>query len=168
MHQEGGANGLESLLSQEAEDSLPEFKKKRPKYYYYYNWMRQRVIQACGELPSVITEKLIRIDATELDMLLTYPTGIKTQVRFPHYSKFYEFVCRLPCISCAVRKQAALALPLPRIWCFFFICLEQLMSEYCKRLCMAQNNQDVKLVRCSLRCYCLSGDVASVFATCTK
>lgn len=77
--QAGGVAELERLLAQEKADALPEYLKQRPKYYYYYNWMRERVVQSCGELPGPVMEKLIRIDATELDMLLTYPTGIKQQ-----------------------------------------------------------------------------------------
>ena len=64
----------------EAEEALPEFKRVRPKYYYYYNWMRERVAHSCGQLPPPVVEKLIRVDATELDMLLTYPKGIQQQV----------------------------------------------------------------------------------------
>ena len=71
---------MEQLLAIEKEEALPEYKRKRPKYHYYYKWMRERVSQACGELPPPVIEKLIRIDATELDMLLTYPNGIKQQV----------------------------------------------------------------------------------------
>ena len=78
--QAGGSKALEKLLAWEAEDALPEFKRARPKYYHYFNWMRERVCQSCGQLPPPVVEKLIRIDATELDMLLTYPKGITQQV----------------------------------------------------------------------------------------
>ena len=53
--------------------------------------MRERVTQSCGELPGPVLEKLIRIDATELDMLLTYPTGIKQQARV-HLSQNHRAV----------------------------------------------------------------------------
>lgn len=78
--QAGGSIALQALLRKEEEEALPEFKRVRPKYYYYYNWMRERVATAVGQLPPPVVEKLIRIDATELDMLLTYPTGIQQQV----------------------------------------------------------------------------------------
>lgn len=78
--QAGGSNALQELLKREEEEALPEFKRVRPKYHYYYNWMRERVAHSCGQLPPPIMEKLIRIDATELDMLLTYPNGIQQQV----------------------------------------------------------------------------------------
>lgn len=80
MLQMGGFMALEEVLAHEAEEALPEYKKRRSKYYYYYKWMRDRVTKACGELPAPVLEKLICIDATELDMLLTYPNGIKQQV----------------------------------------------------------------------------------------
>lgn len=78
--QAGGSKSLQDLLAKEEEEALPEFKRARPKYYYYYNWMRERVTRACGQLPAPVLEKLIRIDATELDMLITYPKGIQRQV----------------------------------------------------------------------------------------
>ena len=81
--QAGGSSALEALLQKEADDALPEFLKPRPKYFYYYKWMRQRVLQHCGELPGPVMDKLLTLDATELDMLLTYPSGIKQQVRSP-------------------------------------------------------------------------------------
>ena len=39
--QTGGSAGLQQHLAQEAEAALPEFKRKRPKYYYYFEWMRK-------------------------------------------------------------------------------------------------------------------------------
>lgn len=81
--QAGGSEGLQALLAREEEEALPEFRKSRPKYFYYYNWMRERVSKSCGLLPPAVVEKLIRIDATELDMLLTYPKGIQRQVGRP-------------------------------------------------------------------------------------
>ena len=80
--QAGGCNELQLLLEAEAEEALPEFRKARPKYYYYYNWMRERVLEHCGQLPGPVVEKIIRIDATELDMLLTYPKGVQQQAGF--------------------------------------------------------------------------------------
>lgn len=85
MPQEGGAKALQDLLAREKEEALPEFRRARPKYYYYYNWMRERVLEHCGQLPAPVLEKLIRVDATELDMLLTYPTGVKRQVHSLSY-----------------------------------------------------------------------------------
>ena len=34
---------LSSLLSREAQDSLPEVMRPRPKYYHYYKWTTKRI-----------------------------------------------------------------------------------------------------------------------------
>jgi hypothetical protein len=78
--QAGGSKGLQKWLDDEAERNKPEFKKQRPKYFYYYEWMKERIGEHCGELPPCIVTKLLAMDANELDMLLTYPKGIKQQV----------------------------------------------------------------------------------------
>lgn len=79
--QAGGSRGLEELLADQAEEAKPEFLRKRPKYFYYYQWMRERLDACCGELPAPVVDKLLLLDATELDMLLTHPKGIQQQVR---------------------------------------------------------------------------------------
>ena len=43
--QERGSAGLEALLAAEKEERMPEFLRKRPKFYYYYEWMRKRIGQ---------------------------------------------------------------------------------------------------------------------------
>ena len=48
--QERGSAGLEALLAAEKEEGLPEFLRKRPKYYYYYEWMRKRINEQVGSL----------------------------------------------------------------------------------------------------------------------
>ena len=40
----------------------------------------QRITEACGELPAPIMDKLLTLDATELDMLCTHPAGVQQQV----------------------------------------------------------------------------------------
>lgn len=57
--QEAGSAGLEAWLAAEAERRVPEYKKRWPKYYYYYEWMRERVAAACGELPAPVIDKLL-------------------------------------------------------------------------------------------------------------
>lgn len=84
------------MLADEREAALPEFKRTRPKYYYYYKWMREQVTQHCGRLPDPVLEKAVRIDATELDMLLSYPAGIQQQVichpsAFPSLISYHKF-----------------------------------------------------------------------------
>lgn len=71
---------MEQCLEEEAERNKPEFMKARPKYYYYYEWMSERISQHCGSLPPCVVAKLLAMDATELDLLLTYPKAIKQQV----------------------------------------------------------------------------------------
>jgi hypothetical protein len=41
--QAGGAAGLEAALRAELLAARPEFLRQRPKYYYYYEWMRKRI-----------------------------------------------------------------------------------------------------------------------------
>ena len=74
-----GSTGLRAHLACVAEEALPEFKRKRPKYHYYFEWMRKRIEESCGQLPDPVMDKLLTHDATELDMLCTYPAGIQRQ-----------------------------------------------------------------------------------------
>ncbi len=78
--QEGGSEALDEWLEAEKERNLPEFKKRRPKYYYYFEWMKERISQHCGELPAPVLDKLLNIEAGELDTLLNYPKGIQAKV----------------------------------------------------------------------------------------
>lgn len=48
----GGAAGLFARLAEEAAAQLPEFLQPRPKYYHYFNWMRERITQALGAPPE--------------------------------------------------------------------------------------------------------------------
>ena len=77
---EGGAEGLRQWLEDEKEKKLPEFMRKRPKYYYYYEWMKKRIHEHYPELPPPVVDKLLTTDADELDLLLQYPQAIKGQV----------------------------------------------------------------------------------------
>ena len=80
VEQEEGTRGLESWLAAEKERALPEFKRKRPKYYYYYEWMKERIATHCGALPEPVLDKLLNVEAGELDTLLTYPAGVQAKV----------------------------------------------------------------------------------------
>ena len=60
--QEEGSAGVERWLAAEAEAALPEFKRKRPKYYYYYEWMRERIAGHCGALPEPVLDKLLTLE----------------------------------------------------------------------------------------------------------
>eukprot|EP00884_Botryococcus_braunii_P008262 jgi/Botrbrau1/17437/Bobra.0054s0028.1 len=77
--QSGGSGALQRCLDEEAERSKPEFLKARPKYFYYYEWMQERIAQHCGPLPPCVLAKLLALDATELDLILTYPRAVKQQ-----------------------------------------------------------------------------------------
>ena len=74
---------MDAWLEAEKERNLPEFKKRRPKYYYFFQWMKERIAQHCGELPAPVLDKLLNIEAGELENLLNYPKGIQAKVTAP-------------------------------------------------------------------------------------
>mmetsp|Transcript_7002 Transcript_7002/g.17200 ORF Transcript_7002/g.17200 Transcript_7002/m.17200 type:complete len:455 (+) Transcript_7002:3-1367(+) len=77
----GGREGLAQWREDARERSLPEFMRKRPKYYYYYEWMKKRIAeQFPAGLPQPVVDKLLTTDADELDLLLQYPEAIRGQV----------------------------------------------------------------------------------------
>ena len=44
----GGSAGLRRHLAAAEEAALPEFKRQRPQYWYYYEWMRDRIEKQVG------------------------------------------------------------------------------------------------------------------------
>ena len=54
--------------------------RPRSKYYYFYEWMRERITDHFPALPEPIMDKLLAMDAGELDLLLRYPKAIRGQV----------------------------------------------------------------------------------------
>ena len=78
--QVSGIVGLQDKLAAEAEEAKPEFLKQRPKYYYYYRWMTERIQEHCAELPAPVLDKLLTMDAGELDLLLQHESAIKSKV----------------------------------------------------------------------------------------
>ena len=54
--------------------------RPRSKYYYFYEWMRERISDHFPHLPEPIMDKLLAMDAEELDLLLRYPKAIRGQV----------------------------------------------------------------------------------------
>ncbi|KAG7673606.1 hypothetical protein KSW81_006806 [Nannochloris sp. 'desiccata'] len=72
----GGVERLHTVLKMEKERDLPPFLKPKPKYYYYYEWMRKRIEARHPQLPAPVMDKLLTMDANELDLLLQYPVAI--------------------------------------------------------------------------------------------
>ena len=81
LTQAGGSSKLESLLAHDTEEAAPEFLRQRPKYYYYNQWMRDRIVEHCGRnLPEPVVAKMLDMEAGELDLILNYPTAAQQQV----------------------------------------------------------------------------------------
>lgn len=76
----GGAAALEAVLAAEKERAMPEIMRPRPKYYYYYEWMKKRIEARHPELPEAVVDKLLTLDANELDLLLQYPAAVDQTV----------------------------------------------------------------------------------------
>ena len=54
-----------------------------PQYHYYYEWTRQRISQQCGgpgSLPVPVVQRLLQLDANDLDIMLQHPRAIRAQV----------------------------------------------------------------------------------------
>lgn len=68
-----GVGALEAALSAQKEAAKPEYLKQRPKYYYYYEWMRKRITASHPSLPEPVMDKMLTLEAGELDLLLQYP-----------------------------------------------------------------------------------------------
>jgi hypothetical protein len=68
------------VLEDEKWASAPEYVRPRPKYYYLYEWMRERIEARFPSLPEPVMDKLLATDADELDLLLKYPKAIEGQV----------------------------------------------------------------------------------------
>ena len=68
------------VLEDEKWSSAPEYVRPRPKYYYLYEWMRERIEARFPSLPEPVMDKLLVTDADELDLLLKYPKAIEGQV----------------------------------------------------------------------------------------
>eukprot|EP01025_Chloroclados_australasicus_P006474 TRINITY_DN12087_c0_g4_i1.p1 TRINITY_DN12087_c0_g4~~TRINITY_DN12087_c0_g4_i1.p1 ORF type:complete len:381 (-),score=31.09 TRINITY_DN12087_c0_g4_i1:225-1304(-) len=76
---QGGSNGLQQWIEEEKERALPPFLRKTEKYFYYNQWMTDRIRNAIQyELPQAVIDKLLCMDASELDLLIQNSIGIKT------------------------------------------------------------------------------------------
>ena len=61
-------------------------------YYYYNQWMRQRIAAAAPALPEPVVAKLLEMEAGELDLLLQYPAAAAAQVCSAVVVLFYRRV----------------------------------------------------------------------------
>ena len=74
-----GADKFEVLLAEDKLMTGPGYLRPREKYANYYRWMRERIYEHYPGLPEPIMQKLLKHDAYELDLLLSYPKAIKGQ-----------------------------------------------------------------------------------------
>lgn len=75
-----GSVGLQQWLAEDEERKKPEFLKQRPKYYYYYEWMKQRVCATHPALPQPVLDKLLTMPANDLDLILQHREGTTWKV----------------------------------------------------------------------------------------
>ena len=66
-------------LDEDKWENVPEYIRPRPKYYYFYEMMKARIYEHYPELPQPVMDKLLSLDAGELDLLLQYPRAIRGQ-----------------------------------------------------------------------------------------
>ena len=76
---DSGADAAVDALESREVAAAPEYIRPRPKYYHLFEWMRERVEAACPGLPEPVMDKLLAMDADELDLLLKYPRAIRGQ-----------------------------------------------------------------------------------------
>jgi hypothetical protein len=74
-----GADAAVDALDRARWAAAPEYIRPRPKYYHLFEWMRERVEATCPGLPEPVMDKLLAMDADELDLLLQYPRAIRGQ-----------------------------------------------------------------------------------------
>ena len=67
---EESTSGLCRRIKQERDAKLPEFKRARPKYASYFEWMSQRIEARCPGMEQGAIDKLLCMDSGELDLLL--------------------------------------------------------------------------------------------------
>lgn len=76
---DSGADAAVDALDRARWAAAPEYIRPRPKYYHLFEWMRERVEATCPGLPEPVMDKLLAMDADELDLLLKYPRAIRGQ-----------------------------------------------------------------------------------------
>ena len=75
----GGSAAAVAWLEADKWRHAPEYVRPRPKYYYFYEMMREKIEAHYPSLPSPVMDKLLATDADELDLLLQYPEAIRGQ-----------------------------------------------------------------------------------------
>jgi len=75
----GGASAAVAWLEADKWAHAPEYVRPRPKYYYFYEMMREKIEAHYPALPPPVMDKLLATDADELDLLLQYPEAIRGQ-----------------------------------------------------------------------------------------
>lgn len=76
-----GSIGIEQILKAEEERSLPPYMRPRPKYYYYYQWMQKRIEALHPDLEEEVMDKLMTLDANELNLLLQFPSAVESTIK---------------------------------------------------------------------------------------
>ena len=104
MLQAEGAAGLQQWLADEEERKKPEFLKLRPKYYYYYEWMKERICATHPALPEPVMDKLLTMPANDLDLILQHKEATDWKVSchlYPHlqFGCGSALVCKLRAID---------------------------------------------------------------------
>jgi hypothetical protein len=52
------ASGFVEYLEEEKWKNAPEALRPRPKYYYYFEWMKDRIFEHYPELPEPVMDKV--------------------------------------------------------------------------------------------------------------
>ncbi len=71
---------MQQWLAAEEERKKPEFLKQRPKYFYYYEWMKERISTNYPALPESVMDKLLTMPAGDLDLILQHPKATTWKV----------------------------------------------------------------------------------------
>ena len=68
--QDEGVAALLARIQQQHDASLPEYKRPQPKYAAYFSWMARRIEERFPQLDEASRDRLLCMDAGELDLLL--------------------------------------------------------------------------------------------------
>ena len=71
---------MQEYLAEEEERKKPEYLKQRPKYFYYYEWMKERISADHPALPEPVMDKLLTMPAGDLDLILQHKQATNWKV----------------------------------------------------------------------------------------